>query len=76
MAILHLALDALNRTAVNTALGGNLQRTLAGPQLILDALFNGIDPWPAELCLKDPKGRFRAWVAPVRNALRLKAGSS
>jgi hypothetical protein len=28
---------ALNRTAANAALGGNLQHTLAGPPLILDA---------------------------------------
>ena len=46
----HLARDTLNGTASNAALGGNLEHTLAGPQLILDSLFQDwVYPWPAKL---------------------------
>jgi hypothetical protein len=46
----HLTPDTLNRTAANTALGGNLQNALAGPQLSQDSLFDGgVDLGSAEL---------------------------
>ena len=46
----HLPPDTLNRTAANTALGGNLQNALPGPQLSQDSLFDsGVDLGSAEL---------------------------
>ena len=46
----HLALNALNGTAADATLSSDLQHTLAGPQLILDSLFQGwVYPWPAKL---------------------------
>jgi hypothetical protein len=35
----HLACDALNGTAADTAFSSDLQHALAGPQLTLDSLF-------------------------------------
>jgi hypothetical protein len=45
----HLLLNALHRTSADANLAGNFDDAVAGPQLILDALFDGCaDPRPSE----------------------------